>query len=206
MAGEGTNSDILGPPPFASLLPSPHPPWIKGPNFLDPLFLGLGLPLGAHHDTHTNTRWIGQNWIGHQNWNIFKDVRFYPTLNFGNFWAPLFSRCVHPIMNFGHLWALLAFDLPQCQKPWRWGTRATKDPRTPPDKMFALLFFPWRHFLTPPLQTLPSAGPPSPKKIRSFVPSPIFFPLFGGPSVEFWWCFEGHGRLWPNRLWPILVF
>ena len=36
---------------------------------------------------------------------IFKDVRFYPILNFGLFWAPLFSRCFHPIMNFGHFWA-----------------------------------------------------------------------------------------------------
>ena len=33
---------------------------------------------------------------------IFKDVRFYPILNFGHFWAPLFSRCFYPIMNFGH--------------------------------------------------------------------------------------------------------
>ena len=37
---------------------------------------------------------------------IFKDVRFYPILNFGLFWAPLFSRCFYPIMNFGHFWAL----------------------------------------------------------------------------------------------------
>ena len=36
---------------------------------------------------------------------IFKDVRFYPILNFGLFWAPLFSRCFYPIMNFGHFWA-----------------------------------------------------------------------------------------------------
>ena len=35
---------------------------------------------------------------------IFKDVRFYPILNFGLFWAPLFSRCFYPIMNFGHFW------------------------------------------------------------------------------------------------------
>ena len=31
---------------------------------------------------------------------IFKDVRFYP------------------ILNFGHFWASLAFDLPQCQQRW----------------------------------------------------------------------------------------
>ena len=36
---------------------------------------------------------------------IFKDVRFYTILNFGHFWAPLFSRCFYPIMNFGHFWA-----------------------------------------------------------------------------------------------------
>ena len=36
---------------------------------------------------------------------IFKDVRFYPILNFGHFWAPLFSRCFYPIVNFGHFWA-----------------------------------------------------------------------------------------------------
>ena len=36
---------------------------------------------------------------------IFKDVRFYPILSFGLFWAPLFSRCFHSIMNFGHFWA-----------------------------------------------------------------------------------------------------
>ena len=36
---------------------------------------------------------------------IFKDVRFHPILNFGLFWAPLFSRCFYPIMNFGHFWA-----------------------------------------------------------------------------------------------------
>ena len=36
---------------------------------------------------------------------IFKDVRFYPILNFGLFWAPLFSRCFYPLMNFGHFWA-----------------------------------------------------------------------------------------------------
>ena len=36
---------------------------------------------------------------------IFKDVRFYPILNFGHIWAPLFSRCFYPIMNFGHFWA-----------------------------------------------------------------------------------------------------
>ena len=68
-------------------------------------------------------KWIGQNWIG-QNWSnqdgqkrighsrslpcrlpcksegIFKDVRFYPILNFGHFWAPL------------------AFELPRCQERW----------------------------------------------------------------------------------------
>ena len=31
---------------------------------------------------------------------IFKDVRFYPILNFGLFWAPLFSRCFYPLVNF----------------------------------------------------------------------------------------------------------
>ena len=36
---------------------------------------------------------------------IFKDVRFYPMLNFGHFGAPLFSLCFYTIMNFGHFWA-----------------------------------------------------------------------------------------------------
>ena len=36
---------------------------------------------------------------------IFKDVRFYPILNFGHFWPTLFSRCFYPIMNFRHFWA-----------------------------------------------------------------------------------------------------
>ena len=38
---------------------------------------------------------------------MFKDVRFCPILNFGLFWAPLFSRCFYPILNFGHFWASL---------------------------------------------------------------------------------------------------
>ena len=42
---------------------------------------------------------------------IFKDVRFYPILNFGHFLAPLFSRCFYPIMNFGHFWALPFFKM-----------------------------------------------------------------------------------------------
>ena len=42
---------------------------------------------------------------------IFKDVRFYPILNFGLFWAPLFSRCFYPIMNFGHFWASPFFKM-----------------------------------------------------------------------------------------------
>ena len=54
---------------------------------------------------------------------IFKDVQFYPILNFGHFWAPLFSRCFYPIMNFVHFGASLALDLPQCQEPWRWERR-----------------------------------------------------------------------------------
>ena len=53
----------------------------------------------------------------------FKDVRFQPIVNFGHFWAPLFSLCFQPIMNFGHFGASLAFDLPQCQEPWKWGRR-----------------------------------------------------------------------------------
>ena len=36
---------------------------------------------------------------------IFQGVRFYPILNFGLCWAPLFSRCFYSIMNFGHFWA-----------------------------------------------------------------------------------------------------
>ena len=36
---------------------------------------------------------------------LFKDVRFIPMLNFGHFWAPLFSRCFYPTMNSGHFWA-----------------------------------------------------------------------------------------------------
>ena len=27
----------------------------------------------------------------------------------------------HPMLHFCHFWALLAFDLPQCQEPWRQG-------------------------------------------------------------------------------------
>ena len=46
-----------------------------------------------------------------RNSGIFKDVRFYPILNFGHFWAPLFSRCFYPIMNFGHFWALPFFKM-----------------------------------------------------------------------------------------------
>ena len=38
----------------------------------------------------------------------FKDVRFYPILNFGLFWASLFSMFFTPIMNFGHFWAALS--------------------------------------------------------------------------------------------------
>ena len=38
---------------------------------------------------------------------IFKDVRFYPILNFGHFWAPLFSQCFDPIINVGHFRLLL---------------------------------------------------------------------------------------------------
>ena len=37
-----------------------------------------------------------------QDKGIFKDVQFYPILNFGHFWATLFSRCFYSIMNFGH--------------------------------------------------------------------------------------------------------
>ena len=65
---------------------------------------------------------------------IFKDVRFYPILNFGHFWAPLFFRCFlphnefwpffgppffkmsgfYPTRNFGQFWPDLHFF--SCQR------------------------------------------------------------------------------------------
>ena len=63
--------------------------------------------------THTHTsKWpdrlrdhILHEVIDHAPTGTFKDVRFYPVMNFGHFWAPF------------------TFDLPQCQEQWRWGRR-----------------------------------------------------------------------------------
>ena len=37
------------------------------------------------------------------------------------FGPPYFLDVFYPIMNFGHFGASLAFDLPECQEPWRQG-------------------------------------------------------------------------------------
>ena len=66
---------------------------------------------GAAHSRRGSQRWDDSEPM----FGIFQDVRFYPILNFGHFWAPLFSRCFFPMMNLGHFWAPLAFDLPQIQ-------------------------------------------------------------------------------------------
>ena len=96
----------------------------------------------AHLDTHKIQKGVGQDWIGReigfgQNWpgqnnddvewidqiwigqngigssrslpgrgGIFNDLRFCPILNFDHFWPPT-----------------IAFEIPQCQEPWKWGRR-----------------------------------------------------------------------------------
>ena len=49
--------------------------------------------------------------------SYFKDVWFYPVLNFGLFWAALLKMSVfQPTRNFGQFWAPARspFDLPKC--------------------------------------------------------------------------------------------
>ena len=81
-SGVSPGEEVNPPSPPLNLFPNPSPPSNPPSNPSSPLSLNpSSLP------------------------GIFKDVRFYHILNFGLFWATLFSRCFYPIMNFGHFWA-----------------------------------------------------------------------------------------------------
>ena len=73
-------------------------------------------------------KWIGQKWIG-QSWPqpYSKMSSFAPCSNLGMHgpppWSPLLPSKMSLNLNPEHLTPTppLAFDLPQCQEPWRWG-------------------------------------------------------------------------------------